>query len=275
MRIALLTLEALANARAVRRFVARRAREIVLVGLSDPFRPEAGGALGQTTTRLRRSGPRILPYLALNFSVPRLVGRLPGARRGRDPAATPLATLCRDLSVPAVRVRDVNGAAFRGALAAAAPDVVLTFHFDQILSAETIASAPQGGINVHPSLLPHHRGPVPTIHALLDEPIRLGVSIHRLVPQIDAGALLAQAAMPDRPGLSALEAASLLHEAALPLLDAVLGDLAAGRLAETPLPTLPYRPFPSPAEMTALARRGRSAAGWSDLCRAWRTPIVD
>ena len=268
MRIALLTLESQANARAVRRFVAAHANDIALVGLSDPYRPEAGGATGQTWRRLRRSGPRILPYLALNFALPGVVAALRRPRPG-DVDRTPLARACEARSIDVAHVRDVNGEAFRAMLAASGAELIVSYHFDQILRAETIAAVPRGGINVHVGLLPQHRGPVPTIHALLDEPVRLGVSIHRLVPQIDAGALLAQAEMTDEPGLTALGAAARLHEAALPLLDDLLPRIAAGSAVETPLPTLPYRPFPSRAEMAALRRKGRSAAGLADLRDIW------
>lgn len=264
MRIALLTLESLANARAVRRFVAAHAGEIVLVGLSDPYRPQTGGMTGQTWRHLKRSGPRILPYLFLSFTLPGLVEAVRSRRPG-DVDRTPLWAACEARGLPVETVRDVNGPVFRERLDAARPDLILSFHFDQILAADTIAAAPLGGINVHAGLLPRHRGPVPTIHALLDRPVALGVSIHRLVPQIDAGALLVQAAMPDQLDLTAIAAAAALHEAALPLLDRLLPEIAAGRAVETPLPLLPYRPFPTAAELACLARSGRSAAGWRDL----------
>lgn len=274
MRIALLTLEALANARAVRRFVAADPSRIALVALSDPFRAEAGGSIGQTVKRLRHSGPGILPYLFLNFSLPRVVGAIRSAPAGASPESVPLAVACRRLGIPCAPVADVNGPAFREALAACGADLLLTFHFDQILTADTIAATRLGGINVHPSLLPEHRGPVPTIHALNEDPVRLGVSVHRLAPRIDAGGLLAQVAVPDRRGLTAIGAASLLHEAALPLLETVLADLASsGGAAERQLPTLPYRGFPTPAELRALRGRRREAAGWRDVVAAFRTPI--
>jgi hypothetical protein len=270
MRIALLTLEGVAASRAVRRFIAADPSRLALVGLSDPFRREAGGALGQTVKRLRHSGPRIIPYLFLNFSAPRLAGAVLPRRAGGDIDRTPIPRLCRDLGVPVTDVPDVNAPAFRERLADSGAELILTFHFDQILRPETIGSVAAGGINVHPGLLPKHRGPVPTIHALLDDPVELGVSIHRLVPKIDAGALLAQVPMADDPRLSALEAAARLHEAALPELDRVLAEIAAGRSIERPLPTLPYRGFPSPAEMRRLAAKGRHAAGWRDLAAAIR-----
>ena len=74
--------------------------------------------------------------------------------------------------------------------------------------------------------------------------------------------------MPDEPGLSALQAAARLHEAALPELERVLAAIAAGDAREEPLPTLPYRGFPTPAEMSRLAGKGRHAAGWRDLAAA-------
>ena len=269
MRIALLTLEALANARAVRRFVAAHANDIALVGLSDPYRAEAGGAFGQTMRRVRQSGPAILPYLTLNFTLPGVVGAVPGAKPG-DVDRIPLARACAARGIETVAVRDVNGPEFVGRLVASGAEVILSFHFDQILRAETIAAVPRGGINVHAGLLPLHRGPVPTIHALLDDPIRLGVTIHRLVPKIDAGASLAQIEIADEPGLTAIGAAARLHEAALPLLDRLLPEIAAGSAIETPLPTLPYRPFPTAAELTRLRRKGRKLASAGDLRSVWR-----
>ena len=72
-RIALFALEALPNARAMRRFVADYAREIAFVGLSNAERPAAGGLVGQVRQHLARSGPAILPYLAVNFGLPDLM----------------------------------------------------------------------------------------------------------------------------------------------------------------------------------------------------------
>lgn len=266
MRIALLTLEALANARAVRRFVAAHAQDIALVGLSDPYRPEAGGVFGQTMRRVRQSGPAILPYLTMNFTLPGILGAIPKAG---DVDRTPLARACKAHGIEAVTVRDVNGAEFLGRLRESGAELILSFHFDQILKAEAIATTPRGGINVHAGLLPLHRGPVPTIHALLDDPVRLGVTIHRLVPQIDAGAALAQVEIADEPGLTAIGAAARLHEAALPLLDDLLPRIAAGTETETALPTLPYRPFPTADELARLRRKGRRLTSPSDLRSVW------
>jgi len=232
LRIALLTLESLASSEAVLRFVAADPSRIVLLGHSAPDR------LAQARRRLAQSGPRILPYLAVNFG-------LAGAarRRGR------LSDLCRAHGIPALAIRDVNRAA--PAIAAARPDVILTFHFDQILTARTLALARLGGINVHPALLPRHRGPIPTFYALAEG--GCGVSVHVLAPRIDAGAVLAQRAVALPPGLSVGGAARALHLAALPLVEQALAMLPASPgINAAPAPLLAYCPFPSAAALRRL-----------------------
>jgi methionyl-tRNA formyltransferase len=267
MRIALLTLEAQANARAVRRFVDSHGDALAVVGLSNPYRPAAGGAFGQFARHLRTSGAGFVPYLALNFALPGLLDHVRRTGRG-GVDGTPLAAACRARGISTTTIDDVNGEVFLSTLRGSGADLILTFHFDQILSAGTIAAARLGGINVHAGLLPLHRGPVPTLHALLDDPVRLGVTIHRLAPRIDAGAILAQLEMADEPGLTALGAAQRLHEAALPLLDRLLPAIADGQdLPEKNPPPLPYRGFPTAEELARLRRKGRRAAALSDLWR--------
>ena len=244
MRIALLTLEASAAACAVRQFVAELDDEIVLVGLSDPFAGRRGGSLQQFIHNMRVSGPRLIPYLAANFVVPRLSGAL--WRRLRWPVSTarmPLAEACRLRGIPCEIVKDVNGPAWAAAMQRSGAELIVTFHFDQILSAEAIAAAPLGGINVHAALLPLHRGPVPTLHALLDKEPVFGVTVHRLTPRIDAGAVLAQATAELPPHTTtALTAARLLHERAIALLHQALASLRHGDGTEWQPDPLPYSP---------------------------------
>jgi folate-dependent phosphoribosylglycinamide formyltransferase PurN len=272
MKIALLTLEALASARAVRRFVLADPGRIALIGLSDPFRPSTGGATGQALRHVRRSGPGFLPYLVVNFSISRWVGPL--VRRARREAeAQPLAALARGLGVPAARVDDVNGEAFRRRLAESGADILLTFHFDQILSAETLAAVPLGGLNVHPSLLPRHRGPTPTLHALLDAEPAFGVTVHRLSPRIDAGAIVAQAHIALPAGISALGAARALHEAAAPLIETALAAASKGAAPAQQAASAPYQSFPTAIDLKRIKALGRKTVDWRDVGAAFATAM--
>jgi folate-dependent phosphoribosylglycinamide formyltransferase PurN len=233
---------------------------VVLVGRSPPFR---GGAWRATRAHLARSGWRFLPYLAVNYALPHWMGGQGWLSR---------AAAARGVAV--AEMPEMNGAAAHAAIRAARPDLLLTLHCDQILSAETIALARLGGINLHPSLLPAHRGPVPTIHALAEEGTpRFGVTVHRLVPRIDAGAILAQQAVALPAGTSASAAARRLHRAGVPLLERVVADLAAGRAEERAVEPLPYCPFPPPELLRGLARRGRRVVDAADLRAALRVRV--
>ncbi len=276
MRIALLTTEALAAAVPVRRFLLADPGRVALVGLSDPFRRAAGGMVGQTVKRLRASGLGLLPYLFLNFSAPRdfaPVRRL--LRLGSPPERTPIAQTCARLGLPLERVEDVNGPAFRAALRASGAELIVSFHFDQILRAEVLDAAGRGGVNVHCGLLSRHRGPTPTIHALLDPEPAWGITVHALTPRIDAGTVLAEARPVLPPGASALTAARLLHAAALPLLEQVLAGRAAAPAAERgeAAEAGRYNTFPTRAELREVARLGRRTVDLHDLAEAWRTPM--
>ncbi|MET7244692.1 formyltransferase family protein [Methylobacterium sp. EM32] len=275
MRIALFTLEALPNARAVRRFVADHAARIAFVGLSDPERPSTGGLTGQVRRHLARSGPGFLPYLAVNFGLPDLARGIAPATQAlsgsRDvPEATPMRTLCRRLGLPHATITDVNGPETTGQLRDHGADLIVSFHFDQIFDAATLAAAPKGGLNVHPSLLPRHRGPVPTLHALLEDRPEFGVTVHRLATAIDAGGILAQAPVALPADVTASRAAVLLHEAGRPLLEGVLAE--ADRTGVLPegrsVPVLPYCGFPTPAQLRDLKRRGRKLIDTGDLREA-------
>jgi len=270
--VALLTLEALAATRAVRQFVAHWHQDLALVALSDPFRPQKGGVFGQARHLLAHSGAGLLPYLAANFVLPRLSGVVRRAP-GDDADATPLRLLAPRLGIAVETITDVNAAAFHDRLRDLGVEAIVTFHFDQILSAITLAVPPRGGLNVHAGLLPEQRGPTPTLHALLEATPRFGVTLHRLAPRIDAGAVLARAEIALPEGISGLAAAEALHLAALPMLDIVLKDFLAGTAAEQTIGAGPYRSFPTSAEFRRMRSLGHRAVIGGDLLRALRTPV--
>lgn len=270
-RLALFTLEALPSAGAVRRFVEEHADQIAFVGLSNAERPDAGGLFGQIWRHLRRSGPLILPYLAINFGIPDVVRALypltSRLRRKPSPAAaTPLKALCRRHSIPTLRVDDVNGPEVAALLAAHTPDLIVSFHFDQIFLVDTLVLARLGGLNVHPSLLPLHRGPAPTIYALAEDRSTFGVTVHRLVAQIDAGGILAQSRVAVPAACSASSAAVLLHERGRLLLQDVLATLGKSGLPDgVVVEPLAYCPFPSAAFLWKMHRQGRRLTNWLDV----------
>jgi methionyl-tRNA formyltransferase len=76
------------------------------------------------------------------------------------------------------------------------PDLMISAGFPWRFPPEVIALPPRGAVNVHPSLLPRHRGPHPIEWALRDGVAQTGVTLHRLGAEFDTGAILSQIAIP-------------------------------------------------------------------------------
>lgn len=77
-----------------------------------------------------------------------------------------------------------------------APDLLITAAFGQFLPTKLLAAARIAALNVHGSLLPKYRGGAPIQYAVMNGDAETGVSIMYMVKQMDAGAVLAQAALP-------------------------------------------------------------------------------
>lgn len=64
--------------------------------------------------------------------------------------------------------------------------------YGKIIPQSIIDIFPKGIVNIHPSLLPLHRGPIPIESVILDGSDRTGVSIMQLVKAMDAGPVFGQ-----------------------------------------------------------------------------------
>ena len=71
-------------------------------------------------------------------------------------------------------------------------DVAVLASFGKIIPDSIINAFPCGIINIHPSLLPKYRGTTPIESAILNGDSETGVSVMRLVKEMDAGPILAQ-----------------------------------------------------------------------------------
>src|SRR3954468_19887327 len=91
-----------------------------------------------------------------------------------------------------------------------------------------IEAAPRGGIGVHPSLLPRHRGPDPTYWAIASGDEVTGVTVHRIEADYDTGAILAQEPLRIDPAWNAWNLARALDRPSLRLLRATVARFARG-----------------------------------------------
>lgn len=107
-------------------------------------------------------------------------------------------------------------------------DVICVAAYGCILPDSVLALAPLGCVNVHASLLPRWRGAAPIQRAVLAGDERAGVSIMRVVHELDAGAYCAQVSteVADKPCAELM--AELAELGGSALVDA-LRDIEAGR----------------------------------------------
>jgi methionyl-tRNA formyltransferase len=179
----------------------------------------AGGAVKIAAVLTNPDAPRRRSGTPLPTAISHAAARLSEARL--EAGLPPLAQL-------KFRRPDEECAAEIGRLQA---DMLVSFAYGAFFSAAFLDLFPQGGINVHPSLLPRYRGPSPLQAAIYDGAAQSGVSIQRLSERLDAGEILAQEAI----ALCGAETAASLSEAAARKAAAMLPPLLAA-LAEGPLP---------------------------------------
>src|SRR5262245_61109702 len=98
--------------------------------------------------------------------------------------------------VPVFQAESINAPEGVAILRGLAPDLLVVAAYGQILSKEVLSIPAQGAINVHGSLLPKYRGAAPIAHAILNGETETGVSIIRMSAGLDAGDMLAKAAIP-------------------------------------------------------------------------------
>jgi phosphoribosylglycinamide formyltransferase-1 len=136
--------------------------------------------------------------------------------------------------------RDARGYARRAdfdaelgeAVAAARPDWIACAGYMRILGDGFVERFQGRILNIHPSLLPLYRGLRTHARALESGDAEHGASVHFVVPELDAGAVVAQARVPVRAGDDAKALEERVRSVEHPLLVAVMQLAAAGRLAE-------------------------------------------
>jgi methionyl-tRNA formyltransferase len=88
------------------------------------------------------------------------------------------------------------------------PDFLVVVSYGQILSEEILAFPRIAPVNVHASLLPRFRGASPIQHAILSGDDETGVTIQRMVKELDAGPVYTQEETPIGPR----ETTPMLHD---------------------------------------------------------------
>jgi methionyl-tRNA formyltransferase len=155
------------------------------------------------------------------------------AGRSGEPMPTPIKARAQELGLPVLQPARLD-APFFETVRGLNCELLVVAAFGRIFPAEFIALFPLGGLNLHPSLLPRHRGPSPIPAAILAGDRQTGVSIQKLAAKMDSGELLRVRAVP----LTGRETCASLSEQlgliGAELLEQTLDEVAAGRARGTP-----------------------------------------
>lgn len=154
--------------------------------------------------------------------------------RGQQVQPTPTRQIADAQGIPVLQPPKIRDEAFLSEIRQLHPDLGVVAAFGRILPDDLIAIPRLGMINVHASLLPHYRGAAPVQRAVLAGDKETGVTIMRIVSELDAGPMFAAARVPIPPDATSGEIEALVSTLGARVLLPVVEDLAAGRARETP-----------------------------------------
>ena len=112
--------------------------------------------------------------------------------RGRRLKRGLIAGRADDLHVPVLQPATFKNDAAVEAVAEFDPQLIVVASYGRILPRRVLDLAPKGVLNLHPSLLPRHRGASPIPWAILSGDELTGVSVMEMVAKMDAGPVVAQ-----------------------------------------------------------------------------------
>jgi methionyl-tRNA formyltransferase len=219
-----------------------------LTGRRDPVRTVflGSGRFAQPILGRLAAHPAI-DLAAVVTAPPRPVGR----RQVETP--TPVDLAARELGLEILSPGRLRDPAALADILGLEPALVVLADYGQIVP-DALLNLRNGALNLHPSLLPRHRGATPIPAAILAGDRETGVSLIRMDAGLDTGPLVAA------------EHVSLGGDETAPALEARLAIVAAGLLARSLEPWLAgeIEPEPQSAIGVSLTRPLRRADGLLD-----------
>lgn len=181
--------------------------------------------------------------------------------RGLRVTPPPVKSVALELGLQVLQPPSLRTPEAQAAIRALRPDVGAVAAYGQWVPAEVFDLPPKRCLNLHPSLLPRHRGAAPVPSTILAGDSEVGLSVLFVEDEMDAGDLLAQLAMPVGENDTAGSLMVKLAEMGAPLFVDALVAWVAGDIVPQPQ---------DHARSTWIDRLGK-AAGWMD----WSLPADD
>jgi len=198
-------------------------------------------------SRLCEANVRIAGVLSYGFGGAQRPPRTPLSVSPPSGSAT-LASLAENFGLPTLFAHDLAAGATLRRLRGLQADIFLSACFPRQLPARLWRLPEIACLNVHPSMLPAYRGPAPIFWQLRNGERELGVTLHRMDAELDAGPILLQRGLALNDGLVGSEIGRLLGRVgaalfieAMPMLTTsrvhyVLQDASAASYHPSPQP---------------------------------------
>lgn len=199
--------------------------------------------------------------------------------RGRRSEPPPVKEAALRLGLPVLQPDSLRSQSAQAELAALSPDAIVVAAYGKLLPRPVLELPRHGCLNLHPSLLPRHRGPSPVATAILEGDEVTGISLMLLDEGMDTGPVIAQREYVLTGEETAGELTGTLFQVGADLLAESLGPWTRGELQAQPQDdahtTISRKleradglaDWTLPAEK--LARQCRAYAPWPGLYTQW------
>ena len=154
--------------------------------------------------------------------------------RGQHQQPTPTKQIAESRTVPVLQPLRLKDEGFLQSIVDLQPDLGVVAAYGRILPDALLEIPRLGMINVHASVLPAYRGAAPVHRAVIAGDRETGVSIMRVVKELDAGPVFATARTPIGEEQTSVEVERILADIGASLLVDVVDHISAGRAVEVP-----------------------------------------
>ncbi len=201
--------------------------------------------------------PTLERLLASSHEVALVVSR-PDRPVGRRQVITspPVVEIARDRGVDLLQPKNLKSTAIDGRLNDIQPDAAVVVAYGKLIPARLLEIPRHGFVNLHPSLLPRHRGPSPIQWALVCGDRATGVTTIQIDEGMDTGPLLLQTRVSIEDGETAAMLSDRLAELGAELIVKTLDGLENGTVHPRPQPN-------DGVNVTPMLRRNFAKVDWS------------
>jgi methionyl-tRNA formyltransferase len=154
--------------------------------------------------------------------------------RGQKVSHAPVKTLALERGIPVYQPERLKPLEVADTLRSWEADLAVVAAYGRIIPEQLLTIPRFGMINVHASLLPKYRGAAPVHRAVINGDDQTGVTIMRVVKELDAGGMFAKVTRPIGPDETSDVVEAALADMGADLLLTVVDQIASGTAREEP-----------------------------------------